>query len=170
MRVGSGPKTKKAEERWLGGNAGRRAPKAKPALAPLPVLEPPQGMTEAQIAVWQDLAPKAAAARTLTVETAPGFALLCKQIVLERMMFSELEKDGLTDTKVSLQMDESGGGVQAVEKKAHALLSQHRAMMQRVEAGLLRYRLSAMGKELLPIEDAKDEWSEFDGDDARSTH
>lgn len=119
-------------------------------------------MPEAQRAVWADLAPQAVQQKTLTPQTVQAFALLCKQIVMERLMFEEITNDGLIGTKVTLQMDEKGGGLQSVEKKAHALLSQHRQMMQRVETGLQRFRLSPMGKELTLPEPPADPFSEFD--------
>jgi hypothetical protein len=163
-RVGSGPKPKDVVRKWLGGDAGKRgkASAARPPAVPLPLLPAPKGLCEAQVAVWNELAPHACAARTLTERTAPAFALLCKQVVLEQLMYRDIMADGLTGDKVTLQMDEQGGGLQSVEKKAHALLSQHRQMMQRVEGGFLRFRLSAAGKEEVPVEASQDEWDEFE--------
>ena len=77
------------------------------------------------------------------------------------MMLAEILADGLTGTKVTLQMDEAGGGVHSVEKKAHTLLSQYRGMMQRVEAGFTRFRLAPMAKEIVVAEKAVDPFEEF---------
>lgn len=164
LRVGAGRKSKRASEHWLGGHAGKRTKGAKrPAVEPaLPPLSPPSDFTPQQRAVWERLAPQACAARTLTEQTVEAFALLCRQIVLERLMFAQIEADGLTCDKVTLQMDEHGGGLQSVEKKAHTLLPRLQGMMQRVETGLSKFRLSAMGKELAPAERPKDEWDDFE--------
>src|SRR4051794_23364702 len=144
-RVGAGRKAKTQAQKWLGGNAGKRGSSAKPKTVDVALIAPPADLPDDQAAIWNELGPHACAARTLTEGTAAAFRDLCEAIVLKRMMFAAILKDGLTHAKVTLQMDESGGGLQAVEQKAHTLLAQHRGMMQRVEAGLLRFRLSPMG-------------------------
>ena len=164
-RPGSGRKKKTEHAIWVAGNASKLAevPKERPKSKPFQLMPAPAHLPEAQAAVWNDLAPQACQQRTLNTQTMAAFELLCKQIVLERMMFDQILADGLTGNKVTLQMDASGGGLQSVEKKAHTLLAQHRGMMQRVEAGMVRFRLSPMGKELdVPDEGPKDEWAEFD--------
>lgn len=168
-RVGAGRPRKSDGQRWLDGNAGKRAEervleRPKAAQVAVRLLPAPADLFEAQVAVWNDLAPQACQAGTLVPQTAAAFALLCKQIVLERRMFDEINADGLTMTKVTLQMDEKGGGLQSVEKKAHSLLTQHRGMMQRVEAGFQRFKLSPMGKPMeQPEEKPADPFAEFDG-------
>lgn len=162
-RVGAGRPRKDAAAKWLGGNAGKRKATDAPRSQPTPLLPAPADVPAAQAAVWAQLAPHACQARTLVAGTAQAFADLCEAIVLKRMMLAEILADGLTGTKVTLQMDETGGGLQSVEKKAHALLSQYRAMVQRVDVGMKSFRLSPMGKELaLPAEAPKDEWAEFE--------
>jgi hypothetical protein len=160
-RTGSGRKSKDAETAQLHGSKQRSAPKTPqgPAFELLPA---PKGMGEAQRKVWDDLAPHACAQRTLTRATAEAFAQLCGRVVLLRKMEAQIDADGIMSTKVSLQMDETGGGLQAVEKKANDLLTKCMTMMQRVDQGMLRFRLSPMGKELAPSEQPKDEWAEFD--------
>ncbi len=79
-----------------------------------------------------------------------------------QQMEARLEADGLMTTKVSLQMDESGGGMQSVEPRAHDLLTKCMTMMQRVDQGMLRFRLSPMGKELVVTEAPVDPFDEFD--------
>jgi len=162
-RVGAGRKPKGAAILSLHGgrvrNAGQMA--ASVASAPLPAINTPEDIPEAQKQVWEELAPHAVAARTLTAGTAAAFRDLCEAIVLKRMMLAEILADGLTGAKVTLQMDEKGGGLQTVEKKAHTLLSQHRGMMQRVEAGFTRFRLAPMGKELVVEAKAEDPFEEF---------
>ena len=163
FRVGSGRKPKGAAILSLHGGRVRNGaqPGASVPNAPVMPVNTPQDLPGAQKAVWDDLAPHALAARTLTDGTAAAFRDLCEAIVLKRMMLTEILADGLTQAKVSLQMDEAGGGLQSVEKKAHALLSQHRGMMQRVEAGLTRFRLAPMGKEIVQPVKAEDPFEEF---------
>lgn len=165
-RPGSGRKPKPKVTAWLGGNAGKRARKApaRPEAhdAAFPLLPAPRDLPAAHVAVWNELAPHACAARTLTAGTAHAFRDLCARVVLLRAMAAQVDADGLMTTAVSLQMDESGGGLQTVEKKAHDLLGRYMTMMQRVDASLLRFRLSPMGKELAAPETPKDEWAEFD--------
>lgn len=159
-RIGTGPKRKTSDEKWLSGKGPANQPKTPP---PVTLIAAPADLTEAQTAVWNELAPHACAARTLVAGTVTAFRQLCGRIVLLHQMEAQLEQDGLMDTKVSLQMDETGGGLQTVQKKAHDLLTKCMTMMQRVDQGMLRFRLSPMGKEIIEPEPTKDEWSEFDG-------
>lgn len=113
----------------------------------------PDGLTPAQRAVWESLAPHALAQRTLIPATAERFARLCRNIVLERMMADQIEHDGLTETRVSLQMDEKGGGLQTVEKKAHTLLGKLIGIGQRIDTGLTAFRLAPTGRALAPSQE-----------------
>lgn len=162
-RVGAGRKPKGASILSLHGGRVRSGGKVPSTVsnAPLPSVKSPEDLPSEHQKVWNELAPHARAARTLTVGTAAAFRDLCEAIVLKRMMLAEILADGLTGNKVTLQMDEAGGGVQSVEKKAHTLLSQYRGMMQRVEAGFTRFRLAPMGKELAVEEKAADPFEEF---------
>ena len=153
-RVGAGRKPKDPIARWLGGYAGKRGQAARtgrvPAGEALPLLAAPRTLLAAERAVWQRLAPLACAQRTLTESQAPAFQVLCEGIVLMEQCREVLRQDGLTVT------------VDGV-KKAHPLLAQHRGYVQRVEAGLLRFRLSPIGKEIGPPPEAPpDEWAEFE--------
>lgn len=131
--------------------AGRKPEEAPVASdTPLPTVEPPNDLTEAQRAVWDRLAPHALAQRTLIPATAERFARLCKNIVLERQMAAQIELDGLTETRVSLQMDEKGGGLQTVEKKAHTLLSRLIGIGQRIDTGMTAFRLAPTGRVMAP--------------------
>lgn len=104
-----------------------------------PVGEPvdvpsPVGLTEDEAAVWRELAPHATAERTLTPRTAMAFRWLCRNVVIERKL-------GAAETTVAGP--------------------DHRGMMQRVEAGLARFRLTPDGKPTARV-DIADEWAEFD--------
>ncbi len=162
-RAGAGRKSLGGKLLSLHGGQARQPAQAAPIVSnePLPPVKQPENLPEAYQVLWNELAPHALAARTLTDGTAAAFRDLCEAIILKRMMLAEILADGLTGTKVTLQMDEAGGGVQSVEKKAHTLLSQYRGMMQRVEAGFTRFRLAPMGKEIVVAEKAVDPFEEF---------
>jgi hypothetical protein len=112
--------------------------------------------------VWDQLAPHALAQRTLTPATAWAFGQLVEAIVLKRDVLAVIEADGLMQNRLSTKMDESGGGEQVFESKAHPLIAKWTALLVRVEAGLTRFRLAPMGKELQPVDEPKDDFAEFD--------
>jgi hypothetical protein len=140
--------------RVVGSLRWRREQRAK-RLSPIPATQdaprPPQDVPRpadlsAQTAtVWDALAPHALTARTLTPATAMAFQDLCEAIVLKRAELSRISREGLV-----------------VEGAAHPLLSRHVALMVRVEAGMTRFRLIPMGKEMPAAEEKADEFSEFD--------
>lgn len=82
--------------------------------------------------------------RTLNEDTKDAFRDLCELIVWRRRLLAQIERDGLTYTKVSVD----GAGVEHTELKKHPLLGEYRGLMQRVEAGRLRFRLAPNGKAL----------------------
>jgi phage terminase small subunit len=169
-RTGSGRKRKALGLKVLHGTAsqaeraartaaGNQTPapeiKAEAGNQSLGQFEPPVDLTERQQAIWRELAPHAIGKKTLVAETFTAFRMLCSQIALMRAIEAELEQDGLTGQKVTLQMDESGGGLQSVEKKAHTLLPKLTTVMQRVEAGLVRFGIAPTGKPMVedkPVE------------------
>lgn len=160
-RIGAGRKSNEEAARWLGGNAGKRGKRAKrpESAGRTPELIPvPSGMPEEQATVWNALAPHACGERTLVPATVQAFRDLCEAIVLKRRMLAQIERDGFTYLRVTID----GAGQEHTEARAHPLITQHRGLMQRVEAGMLRFRLSPMGKALEPVEAPKDEWAEFD--------
>lgn len=158
-RIGAGRPAKSRLQKWLDGNAGKRGQKAaKPVSSPLRSLSPPEDLPSAQKTVWLELAPHAANERTLTPATANAFRDLCEAIVVRDTLLARIEKDGWTFLKVSVD----GAGVEHQEIKAHPLIARWQGLMQRVETGKLRFRLIANGKELVPVEEPKDEWQEFE--------
>jgi hypothetical protein len=84
-------------------------------------LEVPENLTTEEAQVWVDLAPFALSNRTLMLATALSFAMLCRNIVLERRMARNMGMAGGAD---------------------------HRGMIQRVDAELLRFNLSPCGKSM----------------------
>lgn len=126
-RPGSGRKPKDPALRALDGNAGHRSkvvphPSAPPPPVPLPKLDEsdaPDELTFEQRAVWLELAPYAMQNGTLTEATSLGFRLLCKNVALERMYSASV-------------MDRGGAN--------------HRGLIQRIDAELLRFNLAPCGK------------------------
>lgn len=156
VRVGSGRKAVPRAVKWLGGDAGKRGRKqaAKPEAraAPVALIAAPRDLSPAQRAMWNRLAPHAAAQRTLIEATVPGFRDLCEALVVKAAVLARLEADGLTS---------------ADGERANPLLTHYRGLLQRVESGLARFRLAPFGKELTPASDApQDAFAEFDGGDA----
>lgn len=125
-----------------------RKPKEQVDDTPLPEVAEPEGLTGQALDIWRELAPLAREQRTLSPAMAQRFARLCGYLALERRMLAQIDTDGLTETKVSVQMDASGGGVQVVEKKAHTLLSKVLSLSQRIDVGLVAFRLGPTGRPL----------------------
>ena len=164
-RLGSGPARKVGSVRWQREQRRKGAPPAAKVSArkpPAPVVAKPADLPPGQSAVWDMLAPHALAQRTLTPATAFAFRELCEAVVLKRDVLAVVEQDGLMQNRLSTKMDQDGGGEQVFESKAHPLIAKWTALLVRVEAGLTRFRLAPMGKEMPAVEEPKDEWSEFD--------
>ena len=124
-RPGSGRKPKTASQRHLDGNAGKRGrvlphPSATTSsAAPIEEFDAPDDLTRDERLVWLELAPHAFANRTLTPATALAFKRLCIYVVLER--------------ELKAHPGERGG-------------PNHRGLINRVDAALLRFNLSPCGK------------------------
>ena len=126
------------------------AGEAPRAVAVASRIAPPGNLTLEQFAVWNEVAPLAESEGTLTQATALALRDLCEAIVLKRKLLAQAEDDGL------VLSGDSG-------LRAHPLLPSFRGLMQRVEAGLTRFKLAPMGKEL-PLQGDKpaDPFDEFD--------
>lgn len=81
----------------------------------------PDGLFNDDLLMWEQLAPLALERRTLTKATALAFAMLCRNIVLERAMSASV-------------LDRGG--------------SAHRGMIQRIDAELSAFDLRPNGKPL----------------------
>lgn len=92
-------------------------------------------MTADERQVWDWLAPHAIAAGTLTPAGAYGFSLMCRNIVLERELAADPDTRGQ---------------------------SNHRGVVQRIDAELARYMLAPMGKPLVSQAEPEDEFAQFD--------
>jgi hypothetical protein len=111
-----------------------RGPRPETALAVAVDVPVPSTMAADEAAVWSELAPHATAEGTLTPRTAAAFRTLCRVIVLERRL-SEGEKT--------------------------CAGPDHRGMLQRVETGMARFRLTPDGRPVA-VAPVVDEWAEFD--------
>src|SRR3982751_7001573 len=125
-RAGAGRKPLTRLEREVTGNAGHHmrvvphpAGGQVPVVAPIAPVDDPVDLTPDEDKVWAELAPHALANRTLTKGTALSFRLLCRNVVLERTL--------------ALDPATRGG-------------ANHRGLLQRVDAELLRFNLSPCGK------------------------
>lgn len=144
-RVGAGRKGKTPFEHKLDGT-GQDVP-----LPPIVPVSRPVDLTTAAQTVWDALYPLALAERTLTEATQTAFRHLCEDIALRRAMAAEIAETGLTiDTAFGL--------------KAHPLLTQYRGVTQRVEGGLLRFRLSPIGKPFVEPTTPADPFADMDTD------
>jgi len=106
------------------GSGGARTVGAgvKPALGPLPPVEPfepSEALTDAERLAWDRLAPHAFRRRTLTKSTEYQFVLLCRNVVMEAEMAADPEQRGAGN---------------------------HRGLIQRIDAQLLRFDLAPNGK------------------------
>ena len=139
-RVGAGRKRKKVVDRVAAGTATRAErvdtveERDAAAEAKAVTVTPPR-MPREQRAVWNRLAPFAIAAKTLTPSTVAAFRDLCEAVVVKAKMLAQIEKDGWTFMTIH-------------GAKAHPLVTPHRGMMQRVEAGYARFKLAPIGKEM----------------------
>lgn len=132
-RPGAGRKPTSALEKELMGDPGHRGrvlpgPGAGtvPVVGPIEPFDPPADLPSEDRQVWVELAPHAFAARTLTRATELSFRLLCRNIVIER----------------ALALVGAGS-------------ANHRGMIQRVDAELLRFCLSPFGKAIYEAEPEK---------------
>jgi hypothetical protein len=117
------------------------------------IPDPPGSLTLDELAVWNEIAPLAAKEGTLSQSTAVALRDLCEAIVLKRKLLRQVGDDGIVVT--------GKGG-----KRAHPLLTQFRGLMQRVEAGMIRFKLAPMGKEVVAPEKPADPFAEFDSSQA----
>lgn len=133
--------------------AGAAAP-APPVPPDVKIPDAPGNLTLDELAIWNELAPLAEREGTLSDSTAIALRDLCEAMVLKRKLLRRIGDDGLVVT-----------GADGSDR-AHPLLTQFRGLMQRVEAGLIRFKLAPMGKELGPPStkeaQAADAFAEFD--------
>lgn len=130
----------------------KAAQQAATGLEGVLIPEPPGSLTLDELAEWNDLAPRAAKVGTLTDETKLALRDLCQARVLKDRLLRKVSDHG----EVVLG---SNGNL-----AAHPLLTRFTTLLQRVEAGMMRFKLAPIGKEIeAPGEKPADPFSEFDG-------
>lgn len=128
-RPGAGRKPRSEAEKALRGPSHHAkvlphpsAPPVEPAAAKPPRFDEsqaPNDLNPEERAVWLELAPHATANGTLTDATSLGFRLLCRNVVLERQFSASVMDRGCAN---------------------------HRGLIQRIDAELLRFNLAPCGK------------------------
>jgi len=134
-RIGSGRRPTPESGRWLDGGIDHRG---RPGAGERPVprvsvpVEPPDGLTPAELVVWRVHADAAIAAGTLTPATAAEFATLCTLDVQAQKILDEWQVEGITDRGIRLA-------------------SAWRAMIARLENKRRSFCLAPLGKPLAPV-------------------
>jgi hypothetical protein len=105
-------------------------------------IAPPEMLTEDEIAYWRLWSPLACATGMLHAATVPGFVQLCQVARRAARLWSEIDAVGLIQEVVTID----GSGQEHREYKKHPLMSEWRGLVQRQEAMLARYGLTADGK------------------------
>lgn len=129
LRPGAGRKKKSNLEHAVTGSIRGRLlahPSSVPTVAPIDEFDAPDDLSPDERNVWLELAPFAFANRTLTRATSLSFRLLCRNVVLERALASSEDRGG----------------------------ANHRGIIQRVDAELLRFNLSPCGKAMYEADPA----------------
>lgn len=113
--------------------------------------QPPGNLTLDELAEWNDLAPRAAKQGTLTDDTQWSLVDLCRARVLLTKLLRDVDRMG--------NVVVNGNG----NLSANPLLARYTTLLQRVDAGMMRFRIAPMGKELTEPEKPADPFAEFDG-------
>lgn len=143
-RPGAGRKPNTA--RVLALRGGRERQVSRPVEQPAKV-EQPVDMAAEVAAVWAELAPSALKAGTLVPTTAAAFRRLCQAVVSHGQMQAQIERDGLTYLKVSVD----GAGVEHSEVKAHPLISRAQALDNAIRAWFKDFGINPFGKPLADV-------------------
>lgn len=130
-RPGAGRKPKPKDAVVIGMDGIRREVPAVPVLSveeQSALTAPPDGLTEKQQAFWRRWAPHAIEQGTLIPATVAGFRELATQYVIKEEMEAGLAILGV------------------VNGDADRLLKRYEKIVQRVDASLARFKLTAFGK------------------------
>lgn len=158
-RPGVGRKPKDAKTASLHGSR-QKGVRRTATHAPVAVPAPPDGLSDAERAVWVKEAPHAAAARTLVASSFGSFRDFCEAVVEKDATLRQIRAEGRTFLKITID----GAGQEHAEQKKHPLTGEYRALLQRVEAGRTRFGLAPLGKPMVSEDEPTDEWSQFDDD------
>lgn len=130
LRIGAGRKPK-GPPKVVGMDGRALVAPPGPSLevaAAEPIAQPPEGMREAEAAVWLALAPLAVAQQTLVPATVRGFRELCEQAVMKQQIADAIAAAGASTSGMD------------------ALLRHYAKLAQRFDQSLARFRLTAAGK------------------------
>lgn len=128
------------------------APQAAAPAAPIEteIPQPPGNLTLDELAEWNDLAPRAAKMGTLTPDTQWALVDLCRARVLMTRLWRDIDRIG------NVVLDANG------KYAANPLLARFTTLKQRIEADMLRFRLSPRGESLVEPEKPADPFAAFD--------
>ena len=147
-RVGAGRKPRSS----LRAVATRRVPsEEKPKVADDALRRVPAGLADDQAAIWETYAGPAIEAGTLTSRMVGAFAFMVKLIAQEQAILVQIEADGWTFTKVTID----GAGQEQRELKAHPLCPHYRGIVQRVDAQMKSFAVAPFGKPVDPTQSAQ---------------
>ena len=120
-------------------------------------------MTPLSLECWRMLAPAAIEAGTLVEGTVYAFRRLCELEARRRVMDAQIERDGMMVNSVKVDED-SGERFSLGAPLAHPLITHERALQVRVEQGMARFMITALGKSMKLADDGEvDPFAEFDG-------
>jgi hypothetical protein len=112
---------------------------------------PPASITLEELDEWNELAPIAFQKGTLTRMETIALRDLCQLRVLKSRLMRTIQDQG------DIVMGAGG------QLAAHPLLTRITTLSQRIEAGMVRFQLSPIGKAIdVPKEPEKDPFAEFD--------
>jgi len=133
------------------------------ATVPQEPVNTPEALSDAQKAVWNDLAPHATKAGTLTPATATSFQRLCAAIVKHARWEAQIGTDGDTYLKVTID----GAGQEHTEVKAHPLIAKSQALDKDIRGWMKEFIISPVGKPIVQPAKAEDPFGEFMGSEAQ---
>jgi hypothetical protein len=124
------------------------------------IPQPPGDLTLDELAEWNELAPRAQKRGTLTDDEKHALRDLIRLRVLQTRLTRTLADHG--------DVVRGAGGQLA----AHPLITRITTLSQRIDAGMMRFKLAPMGKEVVEPEKPADPFAEFDSpsDHASITH
>lgn len=133
-------------------NQTAASPADVPLVVEVQIPQPPGNLTLDELAEWNDLAPRAAKVGTLNDDTQWALVDLCQARVLKGKLLRDIDRIG--------NVVPAGGG----KVGANPLLARYTTLLQRVDAGMMRFKIAPMGKEIEgPAEKPGDSFAEFDG-------
>ena len=164
FRPGAGRKSKKSKERELEGSRGRTTARDAGANSTdAKAVSKPVDLEPIVSDVWDQLAPGAIAAGTLTEATAYAFLTgVCELIAERRRYRAQVDLDGIMIQPVQID-NETGDRFSVGTPVKHPLIPEIRQLQVRIEANMQRFMITALGKSMgAPVKD-EDPFDEFGG-------